>query len=94
MGADQDRVDGGDLLLTHEFLATMLGVRRPGVTSATHALEGMGSIRNKRGRIEVRNREMLLELAGDAYQVAEDEYERVFVITESRDRPRSSLIGS
>ena len=74
----QDRTDGSNLQLTHEFLATMLGVRRPGVTSATHALEGMGSIRNKRGRIEVRNREMLLELAGDAYQVAEDEYERVF----------------
>ena len=73
----QDRVGGDELLLTHDFLAIMLGVRRPGVTGATHALEGMGSIRNKRGRIEVRNREQLLELAGDAYQVAEDEYERV-----------------
>ena len=37
----------------------------------------MGSITNKRGRIVVRNREQLLELAGDAYQVVEDEYERV-----------------
>ena len=55
----------------------MLGVRRPGVTGATHALEGMGSIINRRGCIVVRNREQLLELAGDAYQVAEDEYERV-----------------
>ena len=73
----QDRTGGNELLLTHDFLATMLGVRRPGVTSATHALEGMGSIRAKRGRITVRNREMLLELAGDAYQVAEDEYERL-----------------
>lgn len=73
----QDRTDGNDLVLTHEFLAAMLGTRRPGVTSATHALEGMGSIRNKRGHIEVRNREMLLALAGDAYQVAEDEYMRV-----------------
>ncbi len=73
----QDRTDGEELLLTHEFLATMLGVRRPGVTGATHTLEGMGAIRAKRGRIVVRDREKLLELAGDAYQVAEDEYERL-----------------
>ncbi len=73
----QDRTDGNDLTLTHDFLATMLGVRRPGVTTATHALEGMGSIRTKRGHITVRDREKLLELAGDAYQVAEDEYERL-----------------
>ena len=73
----QDRTDSDELVLTHEFLATMLGVRRPGVTSATHALEGMGSIRAKRGRITVRDREKLMELAGDAYQVAEDEYGRL-----------------
>lgn len=73
----QDRTGGDEFLLTHEFLSTMLGVRRPGVTTATHALEGMGSIRNRRGRIEVLDREKLLELAGDAYKVAEDEYERV-----------------
>ena len=73
----QDRTDGDEVLLTHEFLSMMLGIRRPGVTSAIHALEGMGSIRNTRGRIEVRSRERLIELAGDAYRVAEDEYERV-----------------
>ncbi len=73
----QDRTGGDELLLTHEFLGAMLGVRRPGVTSAMHALEAMGSIRNRRGRIEVVRRDNLLELAGDAYHVAEDEYERV-----------------
>ena len=73
----QDRASSNELLLTHDFLAAMLGVRRPGVTTATHALEGIGSIRAKRGRITVRDREKLLELAGDAYQVAEDEYERL-----------------
>ena len=45
----QDRTDGDELLLTHEFLSVMLGVRRPGVTIATHALEGIGSIRTRAG---------------------------------------------
>ena len=73
----QDRVGGDELLLTHEFLSTMLGVRRPGVTSVIHNLEGMGSIRNTRGCIKVRSREKLLEMAGESYQIAEDEYEGV-----------------
>ena len=73
----KDRTDGNELVLTHDFLASMLGVRRPGVTTATHSLEGTGSIRARRGRITIRDREKLLELAGDAYQVAEDEYERL-----------------
>ena len=73
----QDRADGNELLLTHEFLSAMLGVRRPGVTTTSHVLEGAGLIRNRRGRIEVWDREKLLELAGDAYQVPEDEYERL-----------------
>ncbi|WP_353810663.1 helix-turn-helix domain-containing protein [Mesorhizobium sp.] len=29
-----DRSDGDKIYLTHEFLATMLGARRPGVTTA------------------------------------------------------------
>ena len=73
----QDRDGGDELTLTHDLLAIMLGVRRPGVTTAVHALEGMGSIRAGRGRITVLHREKLLELAGDAYQVAENEYQRL-----------------
>jgi CRP-like cAMP-binding protein len=34
-----DRVDSEELPLTHEFLAVMLGVRRPGVTTALQELE-------------------------------------------------------
>lgn len=73
----QDRVGGQDLFLTHEFLSAMLGVRRPGVTVAIHMLEGTGAIRNRRGHIEVRDRDRLLELAGDGYGPAEREYERL-----------------
>lgn len=79
----QDRVGGDEILLTHEFMAMMLGIRRPGVTVATHVLEGTGSIRAKRGRVEVRDREKLLELAGDSYGTAEREYERMMERIES-----------
>src|SRR3982751_3131940 len=44
-----DRLEGGDLPLTHDFLSIMLGVQRPGVTLAIQALEGSGLIRAKRG---------------------------------------------
>jgi CRP-like cAMP-binding protein len=72
-----DRVEGGDIPLTHEFIAMMLGVRRPGVTVALHVLEGMQVIRAKRGVITVLDREKLEELAEDAYGLSEAEYTRL-----------------
>lgn len=72
-----DRVDGADVPLTHEFIAMMLGVRRPGVTVALHVLEGMKVIQARRGMITVLDREKLEELAEDAYGVAEAEYARL-----------------
>ncbi|GJE56730.1 hypothetical protein EKPJFOCH_3238 [Methylobacterium thuringiense] len=73
----QDRLGRDELPLTHEFLSLMLGVRRPGVTTATHMLEGGGMIQARRGRITVLDRDKLLEVAGDAYGLAEAEYERL-----------------
>jgi len=72
-----DRVDGDDISLTHEFIAMMLGVRRPGVTVALHILEGMQIIRAKRGVITVLDREKLEGLAGEAYGLSEAEYARL-----------------
>lgn len=73
----QDRLRRDELPLTHEFMATMLGVRRPGVTTALHILEGARLIQAKRGRIVVLDRERLAECAGDSYGPAEAEYERL-----------------
>ncbi|MDB5480157.1 MAG: cyclic nucleotide-binding protein [Caulobacteraceae bacterium] len=72
-----DRFEGDAFPITHEFLALMLGVRRPGVTVALHLLEGTGLIRSTRGLLTVLDREGLEEAAGGSYGVAESEYERL-----------------
>ncbi len=72
----QDRL-GDTLMLTHEFLSMMLGVQRTSVTLALQTLEGNGMIRARRGRIDVRNREGLIELAHVSYGVPEAEYARL-----------------
>lgn len=72
-----DRMDGSELALTHEFMSIMLAVRRPSVTTALHVLEGNGFIRSERGCIIVRDRAALEEFAGDSYGAPEREYERL-----------------
>jgi CRP-like cAMP-binding protein len=72
-----DRADGDDLALVHDFLALMLGVRRPGVTVAVHSLEAQGLISAARSSILVVDRAGLEELAGGSYGVPEAEYKRL-----------------
>ena len=45
----QDRIASKELILTHEFLALMLGVRRAGVTVALQHFEVKGLITAARG---------------------------------------------
>jgi len=71
-----DRVDGDDIPITHEFMAMMLGVRRAGVTTAIHVLEGSDLIEAKRGVITILDRAKLEELADNAYGLPEAEYAR------------------
>lgn len=52
-----DRMDTADIPLTHEFLAIMLGVQRPGVTLALRNLERCGAIQATRSKITVIDRE-------------------------------------
>ena len=61
------RVDGAELTLTHEFLATMLGVRRSGVTVALQGLERTGLISHKRGKITILEREALVTNSNGTY---------------------------
>jgi CRP-like cAMP-binding protein len=72
-----DRTDGDALELTHEFLALMMGTRRPGVTESMHALSRAGLIKPERGRVTILNRNGLRERAGKFYGTAEAELKRL-----------------
>ncbi len=69
-----DRVEGDEIRVFHQHLGRMLGVRRASVTNALHALEGMGALKSCRGRIVMRDRLQLEEMAGDFYGFAETKY--------------------
>ena len=73
----QDRIGDDTLPLTHEFLSLMLGVRRPGVTEALHALRKQGLIAYGRGQITVMDRKAMERTAGEAYGTPEAEYRRL-----------------
>ena len=62
-----DRNDGDELLLTQEFLATMLAVRRSGVTIALGALRDAGLVSSGRGRIIICDRPGLEAAACECY---------------------------
>jgi CRP-like cAMP-binding protein len=68
----QDRVDSEYLLLTHEFLAQMLGSGRPTVSIAIAALERSGAVENLRGTIKVLNRKQLEKAACECYDVVQN----------------------
>jgi hypothetical protein len=72
-----DRLDSDDLSLTHEFIAVMLGVRRPGITEVLHAPEAAQIIRAERRNIVVPDRGKLEQVAGDSYGIPEVEHERL-----------------
>jgi hypothetical protein len=63
----QDRIDGNELRLTHEFLAVMLGVPRSGITTALQELERKGLIVHLRSVINITDREGLEETSNGAY---------------------------
>ena len=72
-----DRIGDDTIPLTHEFLSIMLGVRRPGVTEALHALRKQELISYARGQITVKDRKGMERKAGTAYGTPEAEYRRL-----------------
>jgi CRP-like cAMP-binding protein len=71
-----DRIRPEPITVTHEFLALLLGVRRPGLTDTMNDLEGRGLIRSSRGKVLLLDREGLKLAANGFYGVPEAEYDR------------------
>src|SRR6185503_10453040 len=64
-----DRLSANKLVMTHELIANMLGVRREGITDAAGRLQKQGVIRYSRGRITVLDRAALESLCCECYGV-------------------------
>ncbi|WP_244920134.1 helix-turn-helix domain-containing protein [Rhizobium etli] len=79
-----DRLDSEEVEIAHEYMATILGVRRSGVTDDLHILEGEHLIYSTRGLVIIRNRASLEAFAADAYDLPGDHRTRL-----AGDRPTS-----
>jgi CRP-like cAMP-binding protein len=73
-----DGVASDEVNLTQEYLATMLGVRRPGVTEVAGKLRSEGLIDYARGSIRILDRAGMERLACECYGRVKGEYERLF----------------
>jgi CRP-like cAMP-binding protein len=81
-----DRVGADTFFLTHEFLAAMLGVRRPSVTVAAGLLQRAGLIDYLRGNLRILDRPRLEETACEDYRLTGEIYEGLF--------PDAEAVGS
>ena len=72
-----DRLQGAELVMTQELIASMLGVRREGVTEAALQLQAAKLIRYSRGKINVLDRPGLEKRTCECYEVVKKEYDRL-----------------
>jgi CRP-like cAMP-binding protein len=72
----RDRVGADEFVLTHEFLAHMLGVRREGVTAAANALKRRRLISYARGKINILDLKGLKASSCSCYQIVKTVFDR------------------
>jgi CRP-like cAMP-binding protein len=73
-----DRACTDTFPMTHEFLAMMLGVNRPGVSLAAHSLQENGLLTYSHGTMSVLDRRGLETAACECYCVIRGEFSRLF----------------
>ncbi len=73
----QDRLRSSQFLLTQEFLAQMLGVRRVGVTKAARTLQENKLISYSRGNITILDRRGLEGACCSCYEIVRDMHDAV-----------------
>lgn len=72
-----DRLRTSDIVVTHELMACVLGVRRESVTETVGRLQAAGAIRCARGHITVLDRAALERRSCECHQVVKQEYARL-----------------
>ncbi len=72
-----DRLPSNELIMTQELVASMLGVRREGITEAAGKLQSVGFISYRRGHISVLNRTGLEHQTCECYAVVKKELSRL-----------------
>lgn len=72
-----DRLPSNELIMTQELVASMLGVRREGITEAAGNLQRAGLISYRRGHIAVLDRRGLEKHACECYAVVKKELDRL-----------------
>jgi CRP-like cAMP-binding protein len=77
----RDRSDSDVVPITQEFLAQMLGVRRPSVTVAAGLLQRDGLISYQRGRIRIADRARLEAASCHCYQAVRADIDRLIAIS-------------
>ena len=82
-----DRVSSRELVMTQELVASMLGVRREGITEAVGNLQRAGFIKCRRGHISVVERSGLEARACECYAVVSKELSRL--LSDVRQRSAS-----
>ena len=76
-----DRIRRDEFPLKQEFLAQMLGVQRPTVSTAANMLQQAGLISYSRGQMRIQDSEGLMEGACECYELMEAQFDKIF------DRP-------
>ncbi|MEO8343509.1 MAG: Crp/Fnr family transcriptional regulator [Gallionella sp.] len=72
-----DRLPSNEMTMTQELIASMLGVRREGITEAAGNLQRAGLISYRRGHITVLDRTRLESCACECYSVVRNEFHRL-----------------
>jgi len=73
----RDRVASDELIMTQEFIASMLGGRRETVTVAAGRLQDAGLIHYSRGRLRIVDRKRIEETVCECYQAVKTECNQV-----------------
>jgi CRP-like cAMP-binding protein len=90
--ATLDRLPNNDIVITHELLSGMLGVRREGVSESAGKLQRDGLIDCGRGHISVRDRAGLEARACECYGTVRKESTRLGAVPAHMTTPRLGAV--